>query len=117
MKVHRQTTSQGFPIPSDYTGAGVIKHHPEITSQGLKTIATATPVLVVCFACAVATLYSLGTGRQKIKLKHEENENEKTGTGGDSGSVEYLETEIVPEGEKVRLFEESESWGVGGGGG
>lgn len=111
MKVHRQRTIQGFPIPSDYTGAGVIKHHPEITSQGLKTIATATPVLVVCFACAVATLYSLGTGRQKIKLKHEENENEKTGTGGDSGSVEYLETEIeiVPEGEKVRLFEESES--------
>jgi hypothetical protein len=73
--------------------------HRETTSQGLRSIAT--PVLVLMLCCAIATTYSLGTGR--TKLKREEN------TGYDSGWAvereEYVET--VPEGEKVRLFEET----------
>lgn len=84
-----------------------MKVHLETTSQGLRSIAT--PCLVVFLCCAIATLYSLGTGRKK--LKHAENEN----TGYDSGwavqRAEYIET--VLEGEKVRLFEETCAVGSG----
>jgi hypothetical protein len=56
----------------------------------------------VVFLCgAVATVYALGKGRSRVK----QGEN----TGFDSGWAVQREedVEIVPEGEKVRLFEES----------
>jgi hypothetical protein len=82
-----------FPIPSDYVGAGRMRYHPEPTSQGMRSITT--PFLVVFLCGAIATLYSLSTGRKKVKLVEK--------IGDDSGKAvqrgECVQT--VAEGEKV----------------
>jgi hypothetical protein len=67
----------------------VLHLHQETFSEGLRSVAT--PVLVVFLCCAIATVYSLGKGRSKVK-----------------GGVQREESvELVPEGEKVCLFEET----------